>query len=141
MRVVFRLLPTVPVGSDRCPGGWCPGPAGDRQVHGHVVVVSQHSGGGPEVRGALGRGVEGCVGGGHPPLSAGVLQVASPGLWEVTSPPLTSVSLSEEDDDGLDHTHAAPRKPVLFLPPSLPPSLPYSRKWYRASQELGWPIH
>ena len=59
MKVAFRHLPTVPVGSDRCPGGWCAGPPGDGQVHGHVVVVSQHSGGGPEVRGALGRGVEG----------------------------------------------------------------------------------
>ena len=54
-------------------------------------------------------------------IGRGVAGGIATGLWEVTSPPLTSVSLSEEDDDGLDHTLLlCSSKETSPVPPSLP---------------------
>ena len=54
-------------------------------------------------------------------IGRGVAGGITTGLWEVTSPPLTSVSLSEEDDDGLDHTLLlCSSKETSPVPPSLP---------------------
>lgn len=56
-----------------------------------------------------------------PTLAAGVLHVASPRALGITSSPLTSVSLSEEGDDGLDHTLLlCSPKETSPVPPSLP---------------------
>lgn len=48
------------------------------------------------------------------------LDIAS-GVW--CSPTLTSMSLSDEDDDQSGpNFRVAPRTPILYLPPSLPSS-------------------